>query len=105
LAALVFPWSGAIPASPSVASAVPQSYDGSVVMCRVPLPAAWREADYETTELETVIQDLLTGQYGSPIRVVAFNTAERWSEMFSRTSPANCAVAAICKRVSCLRDL
>ena len=103
---------GRNPGSPSVASAVPQSYDGSVVMCRVPSSRetdwsgiAWREADYETTELETVIQDLLTGQYGSPIRVVAFNTAERWSEMFSRTSPANCAVAAICKRVSCLRDL
>jgi hypothetical protein len=41
---------------------------------------AWREADYETTDLETVIQDLLTGQYTNPIRVVAFNTAERWSE-------------------------
>jgi hypothetical protein len=41
------------------------------------LGRAWREADYEATDLETVIQDLLTGQYGSPIRVVAFNTAER----------------------------
>jgi hypothetical protein len=41
---------------------------------------AWREADYEATDLETVIQDLLTGQYSHPIRVVAFNTAERWSE-------------------------
>ena len=41
---------------------------------------AWVEADYETTDLETVIQDLLTGQYSNPIRVVAFNTAERWSE-------------------------
>ncbi|MBR1238479.1 hypothetical protein [Bradyrhizobium sp. AUGA SZCCT0182] len=41
---------------------------------------AWCEADYETTDLETVIQDLLTGQYSNPIRVVAFNTAERWSE-------------------------
>src|SRR3982074_453217 len=41
---------------------------------------AWREADYETNDLETVIQDLLTGQYKNPIRVVAFNTAERWSE-------------------------
>jgi hypothetical protein len=40
---------------------------------------AWAEADYETTDLETVIQDLLTGQYSNPIRVVAFNTAERWS--------------------------
>lgn len=41
---------------------------------------AWREADYEATDLETVIQDLMTGQYRNPIRVVAFNTAERWSE-------------------------
>jgi hypothetical protein len=44
------------------------------------LGRAWREADYETTDLETVIQDLLTGQYSNPLRVVAFNTAERWSE-------------------------
>jgi hypothetical protein len=41
---------------------------------------AWREADYEATDLETVIRDLLGGQYSNPIRVVAFNTAERWSE-------------------------
>ena len=29
---------------------------------------------------ETVIQDLLTGQYNNPPRVVAFNTAKPWSE-------------------------
>jgi hypothetical protein len=40
----------------------------------------WREADFETTDLETVIQDLLTGQYESPYRVVGFNTAVGWSE-------------------------
>ena len=44
------------------------------------LSRTWREADYEATDLETVIQGLLTGQYGNPIRVVALNTAERWSE-------------------------
>ena len=45
------------------------------------LGRAWREADYdEATDLETVIQDLLAGQYSNPIRVVAFNTEERWSE-------------------------
>ena len=44
------------------------------------LGRAWREADYEATDLETVIQDLLTGQYSNPIRVIAFNTAEHWSE-------------------------
>jgi hypothetical protein len=27
-----------------------------------------------------VILDLLEGQYKNPIRVVAFNTAEKWSE-------------------------
>ena len=42
--------------------------------------SAWRETDCETADLETVIQDLLTGQYSNPSRVIAFNTAERWSE-------------------------
>jgi hypothetical protein len=41
---------------------------------------AWVEADYDATDLESVVQDLLTGQYKHPIRVVAFNTAERWSQ-------------------------
>ena len=41
---------------------------------------AWVEADYDMTDLEVVIQDLLTGQYTNPIRVIAFNTVERWSE-------------------------
>ena len=42
------------------------------------LGRAWRETDYEATDLETVIQDLLSGQYNNPVRVVAFNTDERW---------------------------
>src|SRR5580704_6605568 len=41
---------------------------------------AWREADTEKTDLETVVSDLLSGQYNDPIRVVAFNTAENWSQ-------------------------
>jgi hypothetical protein len=41
---------------------------------------AYREADVETADLETVIVDLLGGQYTNPIRVVAFNTAEGWSQ-------------------------
>ena len=44
------------------------------------LGRAWVESDYETTDLETVIQDLLSGQFTNPFRVIAFNTAERWSE-------------------------
>jgi len=41
---------------------------------------AWREADVENTDVETVILDLLEGQYKNPVRVVAFNTAEKWSQ-------------------------
>lgn len=41
---------------------------------------AWREADTEQTDRETVIADLLSGQYNDPICVVGLNTAERWSE-------------------------
>ena len=40
----------------------------------------WREADAETTDLETVIADLLTGQYKNPVSVISFNTSERWSQ-------------------------
>jgi hypothetical protein len=41
---------------------------------------AYRETDVEAADLETVIVDLLDGQYTNPIRVVAFNTAEGWSQ-------------------------
>lgn len=44
----------------------------------------WREAELQSTDLETVIQDLLAGQYGKPIRVIAFNTSEGWSEDVSQ---------------------
>ena len=40
---------------------------------------AWRETDAEAARLETVIADLLDGQYSSPVRVIACNTAEGWS--------------------------
>jgi hypothetical protein len=40
----------------------------------------YREPDVETTNLETVITDLLEGQYESPTGIVAFNTAEKWSQ-------------------------
>lgn len=40
---------------------------------------AWREADEDSTGRETVILDLLAGEYRNPVRIVAFNTAEGWS--------------------------
>jgi hypothetical protein len=40
----------------------------------------YREAEAETANLETVILDLLEGQYKNPVRVVALNTVEGWSQ-------------------------
>jgi hypothetical protein len=40
----------------------------------------YRETDVEAADLETVILDLLSGQYKDPARVVAFNTFEGWSQ-------------------------
>jgi hypothetical protein len=48
-----------------------------------PIGRVWREADLERTDLEAVIVDLLEGQYKNPIRVIAFNTAESWSQDIS----------------------
>jgi hypothetical protein len=39
----------------------------------------WRETNVNSTDLETVITDLLDGQYNDPVRVVGFNTAEGWA--------------------------
>jgi hypothetical protein len=43
------------------------------------LGRAWPEADEERTDRETVITELMDGQFSNPVRVVAFNTAEGWS--------------------------
>jgi hypothetical protein len=43
------------------------------------LGRVWREADVETTDFETVVQDLLEGQYNNPIGIFAFNPVEGWS--------------------------
>jgi hypothetical protein len=64
-------------------SIVPKSDDQTVYLVvddLGPQGRAWRETDVETTDLETVIVDLLDGQYKNPVRVVGFNTAEGWSQ-------------------------
>ena len=39
----------------------------------------YREAETEYADLENTIKDLISGQFNEPIRVISFNTAERWS--------------------------
>jgi len=40
---------------------------------------AWRETDEADTDLEGVLQNLLSGQYAYPLRIVSFNAVEGWS--------------------------
>jgi hypothetical protein len=40
---------------------------------------AYRETSEEDTTLGSVVDDLLTGQFNNPVRVVAFNTSKGWS--------------------------
>jgi hypothetical protein len=40
---------------------------------------SWRETDEQDTDVETIIRDLLSGQYAYPVRIVAFNAIEGWS--------------------------
>jgi hypothetical protein len=44
------------------------------------LGTALAETDVGEADLETTINDLMSGQYSDPVRVVAFNTAEHWAE-------------------------
>ena len=41
------------------------------------------ESDVETAELETTITGLPEGEYSNPVRIIAFNTAEKWSQDIS----------------------
>jgi hypothetical protein len=40
---------------------------------------AYREAPAEASDRETIIQNIVSGEYEHLLRVVAFNTAEGWS--------------------------
>jgi hypothetical protein len=39
-----------------------------------------QDREVERSDLETVLADLMSGQFNDPIRVVAFNTLEHWSK-------------------------
>jgi hypothetical protein len=67
--------------SPSIAPAQPDDVDVYLVLDDFGgrLGRAWRETDEESTDRQTVITDLLDGQYSNPVRVIAFNTIEGWS--------------------------
>jgi len=42
------------------------------------------EIEIERTDTETIVADLLAGQFHDPVRVTAYNTLEHWSRDISR---------------------
>jgi hypothetical protein len=69
--------------SPRAASIVPFGADQTVYVVVDRLGGSDRgprEAEIERTDFESIIADLLSGHFGDPVRVMAFNTLEHWSE-------------------------
>jgi hypothetical protein len=54
---------------------------------------AWSETNLTDIDRPTLIRQLLEGQYLSPVRIVAFNTAEGWSRDVSDEIAAELAQA------------
>ena len=50
--------------------------------------SVYRETEVERTDFETIIADFLAGQFNDPIRVIAFNTLEHWSDDVSEAVAA-----------------
>jgi hypothetical protein len=64
-------------------SIVPTGHDRTVYLVLDDfgrLGRCYPETDPERADLETVVSDLLSGQFNNPLRIVAFNVAERWAE-------------------------
>lgn len=61
---------------------VPYGADQTVylVVDRFQSGSVYRETELERTDLEIIVSDFLTGQFNDPVRVIAFNTLEHWSD-------------------------
>jgi hypothetical protein len=64
-------------------SIVPNGHDQTlyiVVNNYGKLCPAFAKNDVSEADLETTINDLMSGQYCDPLRLVSFNTSEHWAE-------------------------
>ena len=65
------------------------------------LGRCWRKTDVEATDLETVITDLLDGQYNNPVAWSHSTHRKNGRRMSRPTLPKSCAGAAICSCATC----
>ena len=54
-----------------------------VMVDRGDLGLVFKETEADHSDLEAVIQDLLEGQYKSPVRIIGFNVPEGWARDIS----------------------
>jgi hypothetical protein len=54
-------------------------YETYLVVDEISKVRIYREVVADQADKETVIEDIASGQYERPVRIVAFNTAEGWS--------------------------
>jgi len=72
-----------VPKAGLTVSVVPYGADQTVYLIVDSLgsqSSVCRETEVERTDLETIIADLMSGQFNDPIRIVAFNSLEHWAE-------------------------
>jgi hypothetical protein len=62
---------------------VPYGADETIFVVVENTGAGGVEREVERSDLETVVADLLAGQFEDPVRVLAFNTLEHWSKDLS----------------------
>jgi hypothetical protein len=68
--------------SPQNASLAPEQYDGTVHIVLDDFgnsSRSYREVAEEAADFNTVVDDLLSGEFNNPVRVIAFNVSEGWS--------------------------
>jgi hypothetical protein len=70
---------------PGTGSMIPYGADQTVylVVDRLSRQGVYCEIEIERTDIETVVTDLLAGQFNDPVRVTAYNTLEHWSQDIS----------------------
>lgn len=75
-----------MPAIGRSSNTVPYGADETVylVVDRLATGAVDRETEIERADVESVISDLLSGQFNDPVRVMAFNTLEHWAKDVSQ---------------------
>jgi hypothetical protein len=64
---------------PSSAPIVPADTDREIYIVLEDFGAVGEVWHSSSPDRETLIQDMLDGQYEQPVRIVAFNTAQGWS--------------------------